>query len=102
MSSFQADGSIPFVTADSLDLQPGGNSNLVKGKWNGRIVVVKRLAVGVLGEALEDYARRWNPLKHPNISSTFVARNSDPLFIVVSTVTPVFGVLLNSSPDSFL
>lgn len=92
-----------IVTADSLDLQPGGNSNLVKGKWNGRIVVVKRLAVGVSEEALEDHARRWNPLTHPNISSTFIgARNSDPLFIMASTVTPVFRVLSTSSLDPFL
>lgn len=86
MATLRDNGSIPVVAADSFELQPVENSNLVKGKWNGRIVVVKRLAVDVSEEILEDYARDWNSLKHPNISDIYIGDlNTDPFFIVVST-----------------
>lgn len=87
MATLQDNGSIPFVATDSLDIQPAEDSNLVKGRWNGRIVVVKRLAVDVSEETLEDYARDWNSLKHPNISDIYIGDpNTDPFFIVVGTL----------------
>ena len=88
VSMFQGDESLPFIRVDELELQPpsSAQNSLRIYKFNGRLVVVKKLAVDVSEEALEDHAIKWNALKqHPNVSRIcgISDRGFDPPFIVV-------------------
>ncbi|KAJ3779000.1 kinase-like domain-containing protein [Lentinula raphanica] len=74
-----------FIRPDSLEVEPPApNTSLVRARWNGRIVVVKRLALDVSEEMLEAHGRKWLNYTHPHVSRIcgIADRASDPLFIV--------------------
>ncbi|KIK67902.1 hypothetical protein GYMLUDRAFT_798934 [Collybiopsis luxurians FD-317 M1] len=77
-----------FIRPGSLDIEtPPANAskNAIRGKWNGRFVIVKRLALDVSEEVLQGHARKWLKLMHPHVSRIcgIADHASDPLFIVM-------------------
>ncbi|KIK51615.1 hypothetical protein GYMLUDRAFT_391998 [Collybiopsis luxurians FD-317 M1] len=66
-------------------LLDASNNALIRGKWKGRLVVVKRLGIDVSEEMLQDQAGKWFKLRHPNVSRIcgIADHASDPLFTVI-------------------
>ncbi|KAJ3935056.1 MAG: kinase-like domain-containing protein [Lentinula lateritia] len=83
--SLPDDGDL-FIRPDSLEVEPSPpNTNLIRARWNGQLVVVKRMALDVSEEMLEAHARNWRSCVHPHVSRIcgIADRASDPLFIVM-------------------